>query len=259
MKELFLLLLFIVGAVAVPEYHGDRRFWTVVDADGRTKVALHILTEPVNLIFPKDKTIAQLLSGMKLLSPSGNVQCQDTINSLGFTLLFDDQNHIRGEIKMAPDAGNQKVKLFLYQKCGVTEDSNDYTTRMIEGNEQKLESDGRTCFKNAEPPFRQYGTNTGDSVMELKVSPGAFGCQAFLIMPEYMRVENPTLPVAQVNPLNSTFAQKGDAYWWKNEAHEWLPSAVSFVGKDVKINIFKSSKTAPIFLRIGNNSAIPAF
>uniref|UniRef100_A0AC35GJZ5 Uncharacterized protein n=1 Tax=Panagrolaimus sp. PS1159 TaxID=55785 RepID=A0AC35GJZ5_9BILA len=92
MKELYFLLLFIVGAVAVHEYHGDRRFWTDVDSNGRTKVAQHVLNESVNLIFPKDKTTAQLLPDIKLLSPGGNVKCQDT-------LLFDDRNHIRGEIK----------------------------------------------------------------------------------------------------------------------------------------------------------------
>uniref|UniRef100_A0A914Q649 Uncharacterized protein n=1 Tax=Panagrolaimus davidi TaxID=227884 RepID=A0A914Q649_9BILA len=98
--------------------------------------------------------------------------------------------------------------------------------------------------------------------MELKVSPGApgaFGCQVFMILPGYMRVEDGPLPKAQVNPLNSTFAEKGDAYWWKKEAHEWLPSAVSFVEEDVKINILNSSKATPIFLRIGNNSVIPSF
>jgi hypothetical protein len=262
MKELFLLLLFIAGTAALPEYHGDRRFWTVVDADGRTKVALHVLDAPVNLIFPKDKTVAQLLSDMKSFSPSGNVKCQDTTNKMGFTLLFDDQNHIRGEIKMAPDVGGQKVIMFLYQKCGVTEVPHVYATGMIEGNEQKLESDGRTCFKNGEPLFRPHGTNTADNVMELKVSPGApgaFGCQVFMILPEYMLVEDVPLPKAQVNPLNSTFVEEGDEYWWKTKAHEWLPSAVSFVKEDVKINILNSSKATPIFLRIGNNSAIPTF
>uniref|UniRef100_A0A914Q8R3 Uncharacterized protein n=1 Tax=Panagrolaimus davidi TaxID=227884 RepID=A0A914Q8R3_9BILA len=263
MKGFCLLLLFIVGtAASIPEYHGDRRFWTVVDSDNRTNVALHILNEPVNLIFPKNKTMAQLLSDIKLLSPSGNGQCQDTINTMDFTLLFDDQNHIRGVIKMAPDVGGQKVKLYLYQKCGVTEIPDDYTTRIIEGAEQKLESAGRSCFKNGEPPFRQHGINTADNVMELKVSPGApgaFECQIFMILPKYMRVEDGPLPKAEVNPINSTFAEKGEKYWWKKEAHEWLPSAVSFVEKDVKINILKSSKAAPIFLRIGNNTVYPSF
>uniref|UniRef100_A0AC35FCG7 Uncharacterized protein n=1 Tax=Panagrolaimus sp. PS1159 TaxID=55785 RepID=A0AC35FCG7_9BILA len=238
MKELFLLLLFIAGTAAtLPEYHGDRRFWTIVDSNGRTKVALHVLNEPVNLSFPKDKTIAQLLSDMKLLSPSGNVKCQDTTNTMGFTLLFDDQNHIRGEIKMAPDVGGQKVITFLYQKCGVTEVPHVYTTGMIEGAEFALETTGRTCFKNGEPHFRQHGTNTGDNAMELKVSPGApgaFGCQVFMILPGYMQVEDAPLPKAQINPLNSTFVEKGDDFWWKKESHEWLPSAVSFVEEDVK-------------------------
>uniref|UniRef100_A0A914QCQ0 Peptidase S72 domain-containing protein n=1 Tax=Panagrolaimus davidi TaxID=227884 RepID=A0A914QCQ0_9BILA len=230
MKEFYLLLLFIVGAAAsIPEYHGDRRFWTVVDSDNRTNVALHILNKPVNLIFPKNKTIAQLLSDIKLFSPSGNVQCQDTTNTMGFTLLFDEQNHIRGEIKMALTGVGQKVKMFLYDKCGVTEIPDDYATRIIEGIEEKLEDIyGRSCFKDGEPPFRQHGTNTADNVMELKVSPGtpgAFGCQAFLILPEYMRVEDGPLPKAQVNPINNTFAEKA----------------------------------TPIFLRIGNNTVIPAF
>uniref|UniRef100_A0AC35F958 Uncharacterized protein n=1 Tax=Panagrolaimus sp. PS1159 TaxID=55785 RepID=A0AC35F958_9BILA len=148
MKELYLLLLFIVEAVAtLPEYHGERRFWTVVDSNGRTKVALHVLNEQVNLIFPKDKTIAQLLLDMKLLSPSGNDQCQDATNTMGFTLLFDDQNHIRGEIKMALTGVGQKVTMFLYEKCGVTEVPHDYTAGMIEGAEFPLENPSRTCFK----------------------------------------------------------------------------------------------------------------
>uniref|UniRef100_A0A914QX98 Uncharacterized protein n=1 Tax=Panagrolaimus davidi TaxID=227884 RepID=A0A914QX98_9BILA len=103
MEQLFLLLLFIVGTAATLPlvYHGDRRFWTVVDSNGRTKVALHILNKPVNLVFPKDKTIAQLLSDMKLLSPSGNEKCQDTTNTLKFKLAFvGDEKYIRGEVKV---------------------------------------------------------------------------------------------------------------------------------------------------------------
>uniref|UniRef100_A0AC35F704 Uncharacterized protein n=1 Tax=Panagrolaimus sp. PS1159 TaxID=55785 RepID=A0AC35F704_9BILA len=147
---------------------------------------------------------------MKLLSPVGNVKCQDTRNTLGFTILFDDQNHIRGETKMVPVAGGQKVKMFLYEKCGNVEFSYYYATETIEGAEIQLETTGRTCFKNGEPPFRQHGTNTADNFMELKVSPGApslFGCQVFMILPGYMEVADAPLPKAQVNPLNSTFVE----------------------------------------------------
>uniref|UniRef100_A0AC35GTI0 Uncharacterized protein n=1 Tax=Panagrolaimus sp. PS1159 TaxID=55785 RepID=A0AC35GTI0_9BILA len=205
MKELYFLLLFIVGAVAVPEYHGDRRFWTVVDSNGRTKVALHVLNEPVNLIFPNDKTTAQHLSDIKLLSPAG----QDTTNTLKFTLLFDDRNHIRGEIKAIMVNGAYKVTMYLYQNSGVTELPDDCATEIIEGNELALETIGSVCFKDADH-FHQYGTDTLNNAMELQVSPGAFGCQAFLILPDYIRVEDAPSPKAEVNPLNSTFAEKGD-------------------------------------------------
>uniref|UniRef100_A0AC35FS46 Uncharacterized protein n=1 Tax=Panagrolaimus sp. PS1159 TaxID=55785 RepID=A0AC35FS46_9BILA len=138
MKELCLLLLFIVGSVAVPVYHGDRRFWTVVDSNGRSKVALHLA-------------------------------------------FVGDEKYIRGEVKVKSEDGALDVMMYLFQKCGRTERSDDYATGVIKGNELPLETIGRVCFKDADP-FRQYGTNTEDNTMELQVSPGAFGCQAFLIL-----------------------------------------------------------------------------
>uniref|UniRef100_A0AC35GEQ6 Uncharacterized protein n=1 Tax=Panagrolaimus sp. PS1159 TaxID=55785 RepID=A0AC35GEQ6_9BILA len=129
------------------------------------------------------KTIAQLLSDIKLLSPSGNEKCQDATNNLDFKLAFvgdekyirgevktemlafvGDEKYIRGEIKMKSEDDDINVMMYLFQKCGRTERSDYYATGIIEGAELPLESTGRICFKNGEPPFRQHGTNTGDNV-----------------------------------------------------------------------------------------------
>uniref|UniRef100_A0A914Q7D9 Uncharacterized protein n=1 Tax=Panagrolaimus davidi TaxID=227884 RepID=A0A914Q7D9_9BILA len=117
MKEFYSLLLLIAGtAASIPEYHGDRRFWTVVDSDNRTNVALHILNEPVNLIFPKNKTMAQLLSDIKLLSPSGNEKCQDTTNTLKLKLAFvGDEKYIRGEVKVEDENDVPKGFIMLLE------------------------------------------------------------------------------------------------------------------------------------------------
>uniref|UniRef100_A0AC35GG30 Uncharacterized protein n=1 Tax=Panagrolaimus sp. PS1159 TaxID=55785 RepID=A0AC35GG30_9BILA len=78
--------------------------------------------------------------------------------------------------------GVYKVITFLYEKCGDVELSYYYASGIIEGTELSFEYTGRVCFKDNEPPFRPHGTNIADNVMELKISPGAFGCQVFLIL-----------------------------------------------------------------------------
>uniref|UniRef100_A0A914Q4C5 Uncharacterized protein n=1 Tax=Panagrolaimus davidi TaxID=227884 RepID=A0A914Q4C5_9BILA len=118
MKKFYFLLFFIAGLSAI-EYHGDQRHWTIVDADGKTSIALHLLNEKVDLIFPCDKSFHDITSDMKMYSPSGNVKCQNTTNTLKFMLLFDDQNHIRGETKMTVDIDGQKLpnfRVFMLQE-----------------------------------------------------------------------------------------------------------------------------------------------
>uniref|UniRef100_A0A914QD85 Uncharacterized protein n=1 Tax=Panagrolaimus davidi TaxID=227884 RepID=A0A914QD85_9BILA len=169
MKQFYLLLLFIVGLSAIV-YHGDRRHWTIVDADGKTNIALRLLNEQVDLIFPSDKSFHDIASDMKLYSPSGNVQCQDTTNKLGFTLLFDDRNHIRGEINTIMVKGIYKVKMFLYEKCDTAEFPGAYATGIIEGAEKPLENTGRICFTE-DVPFQQYGSDATRNSMKLQVTP----------------------------------------------------------------------------------------
>uniref|UniRef100_A0A914PEY5 Uncharacterized protein n=1 Tax=Panagrolaimus davidi TaxID=227884 RepID=A0A914PEY5_9BILA len=180
MKQLHLLLLFIAGLSAI-EYHGDRRQWTIVDADGKTNIALHLLNEQVDLIFPSGKSFHDISSAIKVYSPSANDICQDTTNTLGFTLLFDDRNHIRGEIKMGPVDVGQKVTMFLYEKCSATERPIVYATGIIQDAEKPLENIGRSCFLHADP-FQKYGSDATRSSMKLQVTPGNFGCQVFLIL-----------------------------------------------------------------------------
>uniref|UniRef100_A0A914QFE0 Uncharacterized protein n=1 Tax=Panagrolaimus davidi TaxID=227884 RepID=A0A914QFE0_9BILA len=213
MKQFYFLLLFIVGLSAIV-YHGDRRHWTIVDADGKTNIALHLLNEHVDLIFPSDKSFHDIASDMKLFSPSGNVQCQDTTNTLKFLLLFDDRNHIRAEIKMALDVGGQKVKMYLYQKCGVTELPDDYAAGIIEGAEKPLENAYRTCFIQADP-FQQYGSDATRSFMKLQVTPGNFECQVFLILPNYMHVKDVDLKEPTTLSLNATYAGKDETFCQK--------------------------------------------
>uniref|UniRef100_A0A914QPW6 Uncharacterized protein n=1 Tax=Panagrolaimus davidi TaxID=227884 RepID=A0A914QPW6_9BILA len=169
MKQLYLLLLFIVGLSAI-EYHGDRRHWTIVDGDGKTSVALHLLDEHVDLIFPSNKSFHDIASDMKLYSPIGNVKCQDTTNTLKFTLLFDDRNHIRGEIKAIMVKRGYKVQMFLYEKCDNVELSYHYAAGIIEGTEIPLETTGRVCFTEGDP-FQQYGSDATRSFMKLQVNP----------------------------------------------------------------------------------------
>uniref|UniRef100_A0AC35F3I8 Uncharacterized protein n=1 Tax=Panagrolaimus sp. PS1159 TaxID=55785 RepID=A0AC35F3I8_9BILA len=189
MKQFYLLLLFIVGLSAI-EYHGDRRHWTIVDADGKINIALHLFNEQVDLIFPSNKSFHDIASDIKVYSPSGNVPCHDTANTIGFTLLFDDRNHIHGEIKDIMENGAYKVIMFLYEKCDNVKLSYHYATEIIEGAEIPLETIGRVCFKDGDP-FQQYGSDPTRSFMNLqKVTPGNFGCQVFLILPKYMHVRD---------------------------------------------------------------------
>uniref|UniRef100_A0A914PFL2 Uncharacterized protein n=1 Tax=Panagrolaimus davidi TaxID=227884 RepID=A0A914PFL2_9BILA len=256
MKQLYLLLLFIVGLSAIV-YHGDRRHWTIVDADGKTSIALHLLNEQVDLIFPSDKTFALIASDMKLFSPSGNVQCQDTTNTLGFTLFFDDRNHIRGEIKMGPVVVGQQVMMFLYEQCYYTENSHYYATAVIEGAERKLDNEGRTCFLQADP-FHQYGSDATRSFMKLQNTPGNFGCQVFLIFPNYMYVKDVDLKEPTTLSLNATYAGKDETFWWKKDNDAMLQKAVKFVGTNVKIDILNSAKNDPYYFRVGTVQPIPA-
>uniref|UniRef100_A0A914QHR5 Uncharacterized protein n=1 Tax=Panagrolaimus davidi TaxID=227884 RepID=A0A914QHR5_9BILA len=202
MKQFYFLLFFIVGLSAI-EYHGDRKHWNIVDADGKT-VALHLLNEKVDLIFPSDKNFHDIASDMKLYSPIGNVKCQDTTNTLKFMLLFDEHSHIRGEIKMALNVDGQKVNMYLYQKCGVTEFPGVYAAGIIEGAEKPLESDGRSCFLHADP-FQKYDSDATRSSMKLHVTPGNFGCQVFLILPNYMHVKDVDLKEPTKLSLNATY------------------------------------------------------
>uniref|UniRef100_A0A914QSE0 Uncharacterized protein n=1 Tax=Panagrolaimus davidi TaxID=227884 RepID=A0A914QSE0_9BILA len=202
MKQFYFLLFFIAGLSAV-EYHGDQRHWTIVDADGKTSVALHLLNEKVDLIFPSGKSFHDNASDMKLYSPSGNVKCQNTTNTSKFTLLFGDQNHIRGETKMAIDVDGQKVKMYLYQKCGVTEFPGVYATGITEGAAKPLDNIGLTCFLHADP-FQKYGSDATRSSMKLQVTPGNFGCQGFLVLPNFMHVKDVDLKEPTKLPLNAT-------------------------------------------------------
>uniref|UniRef100_A0A914QHT0 Uncharacterized protein n=1 Tax=Panagrolaimus davidi TaxID=227884 RepID=A0A914QHT0_9BILA len=256
MKQLYFLLFFIVGLSAI-EYHGDRRQWTIVDADGKTNIALHLLNEPVDLIFPSGKTFAQIASDMKLYSPIGNVKCQDTTNTLGFALLFDDRNHIRCEITAIMVNGVYKVKMYLYEKCDGTEKSDAYATVIIENAEKPLENTARTCFLLADP-FQQYGSDLTRSSMKLQVTPGNFGCQVFLVLPNYMHVKDVVLKEPTTLSLNATYAGENETFWWKTENDAMLQTAVKFVGKNVKIDILNSAKNDPYYFRVGTVQPIPA-
>uniref|UniRef100_A0AC35GMH0 Uncharacterized protein n=1 Tax=Panagrolaimus sp. PS1159 TaxID=55785 RepID=A0AC35GMH0_9BILA len=180
-------------------------------------------------IFPSDKTFAQIASDIKVHSPIENGKCQDTTNTLKFKLAFDgDEKYIRGELNVVIVDQVEYVKMNLYEKCGRTEMS--YATGTIEGAELPLENTGRLCFKNGEPPFRQHGTNTGNNVMELKVSPGApraFECQVFMILPGYMQVENERLPEYARVAQNSTFEGHDEKFWWKAGNDSMLPDQIS--------------------------------
>uniref|UniRef100_A0AC35G9C5 Uncharacterized protein n=1 Tax=Panagrolaimus sp. PS1159 TaxID=55785 RepID=A0AC35G9C5_9BILA len=101
--------------------------------------------------------------------------------------------------------------MYLYQKCGLTERPDYYATGIIEGAEKPLENTatenvystgiiegaekplenniGRICFTEQDP-FQQYGSDATRSFMKLQVTPGNFGCQVFLILPNYMHVRD---------------------------------------------------------------------
>uniref|UniRef100_A0AC35FF49 Uncharacterized protein n=1 Tax=Panagrolaimus sp. PS1159 TaxID=55785 RepID=A0AC35FF49_9BILA len=222
-------------------------------------VALHILNEPVNLIFPSDKTFAQIAADIKVHSPIENQTCQDKTNTLKFKLAFDDNDkkYIRGEVKVVIVDQVEYVKMYLYEKCGRTEMS--YATGTIEGAELSSENTGRLCFKNCDP-FRQHGTNTGINVMELKISPGAFECQVFMILPQYVHVEDEKLPQYTKLPLNSSFDGHDEKFWWKSGNDSMLPDQISFdSSENVVINILNSTKDEPYFFRIGSGQPIPTF
>uniref|UniRef100_A0A914YSG0 Uncharacterized protein n=1 Tax=Panagrolaimus superbus TaxID=310955 RepID=A0A914YSG0_9BILA len=119
---LFFILFVIINFVGSDElnvYHGNRRYWTVA-ANNKTHIALHILKEPIKLVFPKEKTIVDLLSGLKLYSPTGNGKCDDTTHELNFTLTIADLNCIRGQTSTEDFNNVRTVTTNLYETCGGT-------------------------------------------------------------------------------------------------------------------------------------------
>uniref|UniRef100_A0A914QI04 Uncharacterized protein n=1 Tax=Panagrolaimus davidi TaxID=227884 RepID=A0A914QI04_9BILA len=192
---------------------------------------------------------------IKLYSPAaGNVKCRDT-NDMNFTLAFDgDKKYIRGNIKV----DDILLTMFMYEKCEENERNYYYVTEIIENNYAVLEGNGRRCFKDADAePFHLNGTNY---VMELQPSPNGFGCQVFMILPEYMRIEDVKLPEYTKVKLNSTFAGHNETFWWKSDNDSMLPDQISFdSSKNVKINILNSTPTFPYFFRIGSEQFIPTF
>uniref|UniRef100_A0AC34FZ50 Uncharacterized protein n=1 Tax=Panagrolaimus sp. ES5 TaxID=591445 RepID=A0AC34FZ50_9BILA len=263
MQKLFLFFLVCKFFVAVESsateeevYHGNRRYWTT-ETNGKTYVALHILKENVKLIFPKDKTFPDLLSNIKLYSPTGSGKCQDTRGSLEFTLLIANQYDIHGKIMvlMGPETSN--VIAYLYEKCKRAGRTVYYASSPIDVNSVELANSGRTCPNSV--PFEVYDKDTTKYFMELEVS-GTFECQAFMELPSYMQIEDIKLPAKSIMTLNETFAGHDDGYWWKNKNDEMLPSPVYFdENKNVIIDVLNSTVITPYFFRIGNGQPLPSF
>uniref|UniRef100_A0A914P3L1 Uncharacterized protein n=1 Tax=Panagrolaimus davidi TaxID=227884 RepID=A0A914P3L1_9BILA len=220
-------------------------------------IALHILNESVNLIFPSDKTFAQIAADIKVYSPAENRTCQDITNTLKFKLAFDgDEKYIRGDVKVVIDDQVEYLQMYMYEKCRSNERRDDYLTVIIEDTYQALESNGRTCFKDADP-FYSYGTG---NAMSLESTPNGFGCEVYMILPEYMHVEDERLPAYTKLPLNSSFDENDEKFWWKSENDSMLPDQISFdSSKNVVINILNSTKDVPYFFRIGSGQPIPTF
>uniref|UniRef100_A0AC34FGH9 Uncharacterized protein n=1 Tax=Panagrolaimus sp. ES5 TaxID=591445 RepID=A0AC34FGH9_9BILA len=252
---LFFLLFITIKFVASVEYHGNRKHWTL-EKDEKTYIALHILKEEqqsFHLTFPKQKALTDLLSGIKLHSLS---KCQDTTNTLNFTLTIADQNYIRGEVKVVVVGQTDNLKAFLYETCGTY--TSMFISPPIDVIPAALEDRSRVCFRGEAAPFRAYEKDNTKYVLELHAS-GGIGCQVFMELPSYMEVEDFTLPDAPRLVLNESFAENNETFWWKSENDQMLPSAVTFDGSgNVQINISKSIKKNPYFFRIGQNQPLPS-
>uniref|UniRef100_A0AC34F7X5 Uncharacterized protein n=1 Tax=Panagrolaimus sp. ES5 TaxID=591445 RepID=A0AC34F7X5_9BILA len=250
---LFLLLIFIIKNVgAVDYYHGDRRYYATV-IDGKTYIALHILKEPLKLIFPKEKTFADFASDVTLYSPTENGKCEDTKNKLSFKFAFSDTKFIRGEI-FTEVFEVREVMAYLYEKCYDDERRSYYAFKSINGMEANFVAG--ICFKD-KIPFLPYEKDATKNVVELQPSGSdGFGCPAFI--PSYMQAEDIQLMDYGRLELNKSFAGHSDDFWWKN-SNDLLSNGDSFnENGDANINILKSKKEIPHFLRIGVNQPLPS-
>uniref|UniRef100_A0AC34F0P6 Uncharacterized protein n=1 Tax=Panagrolaimus sp. ES5 TaxID=591445 RepID=A0AC34F0P6_9BILA len=221
----------------------------------RKHVALHILKERIKLIFPKEKTFANLASDIKMYSPIGNGKCDDRTNTLKFQLLIANLYDIHVDIMVKMISANTEVMMaYLYEKCKDGGRIDYYASGSIE--EEYLNLEGRGfCFRNG-APFQPY--NNTKNVMELQVLK-SFECQAFVILPSYMQIEDIKLPAKSTTALNETFAGHDNGYWWKNKNDEMLPSPVSFdENKNVIIDVLNSAVMTPYFFRIGTGQPIPS-
>uniref|UniRef100_A0AC34FP46 Uncharacterized protein n=1 Tax=Panagrolaimus sp. ES5 TaxID=591445 RepID=A0AC34FP46_9BILA len=260
----FLIFKYIVSiessAAEEEVYHGNRRYW-IIEADGKTHVALHVLKEHIKLIFPKEKTFGDLASDIQLYSPTGNGKCQDKTNTLEFKLVIDAENeHIKlifpndktfndlaSDIKLYSPTGNGKcqdktntleftllinaenvihgfinatkmgriemVNAYMYETCPLIGAQHHYASPAINIDPAALHNPVRLCFKGS-VPFQVYEKDNTKHIMELQVS-GSFECQAFIVLPSYMQIEDIKLPAKSTIALNGTFAGHDDGYWWK--------------------------------------------
>uniref|UniRef100_A0A914YB32 Uncharacterized protein n=1 Tax=Panagrolaimus superbus TaxID=310955 RepID=A0A914YB32_9BILA len=181
MKQLFLFVFLIINfvgsiesATAANVYHGNRRHWTI-EANGTTHIALHILKEPVRLIFPKTKTFPQLLSGLKLYSPAGNEKCENATNILKFTLLITDLYDIHGEIKVV----SNRLRAYLFEKCAGGEGPDHYDSPLIDIRPADIENDNSRLCPDAGIPLQTYKNDDTKYVVELEAS-GNLECQVFM-------------------------------------------------------------------------------
>uniref|UniRef100_A0AC34FEY1 Uncharacterized protein n=1 Tax=Panagrolaimus sp. ES5 TaxID=591445 RepID=A0AC34FEY1_9BILA len=220
----------------------------------RKHVALHVLNEHVKLIFPKEKTFADLTSDIKSYSPSNKDCRQDATNNLNFTLVITKKDHIRGVIMV--NKISKEVAVYLYDKCNDVDSNAHYAFKSMEGSGENLQ--GGDCFRSSDAPFQVYDKDNTKHVMELQVS-GTFECQAFMELPTYMQIEDIKLLAKSTIPLNETFDGHDETFWWKNKNDEMLPAGVEFdESGNVRINISKSTKEIPYFFRIGQNQPLPS-
>uniref|UniRef100_A0AC34GNW0 Uncharacterized protein n=1 Tax=Panagrolaimus sp. ES5 TaxID=591445 RepID=A0AC34GNW0_9BILA len=259
MKEfyLFFVCLFVITLVGSVEYDGDQRFYTTV-IDGKTHVALHVLKEPIKLIFPKDISFNGLAPDMQLYSPTGNGKCEDTEGTLQFTLRMNADEYIQGTVMAIKYGDKTKVRALFYEKCYGNKQRFFYKYKLIEEIYEPLT--GGYCFASG-VPFQVYEKDNTKHVMDLQVN-GTFNCQVFMTMPPYMEVEDLKMNDTGKLELNETFAGHDDHYLWTTENNnndEMLPNGISFDGnKSVKINLLNSTVMIPYFFRIGINQPVPS-